>query len=187
MLVVYALACMRIFPNQYILVHTGAWEYIRGWPVFKCFVPDCCSTLLARVKAVEAQRPKVSPSEWILHMTRYRVHYTRYLAISRYCTRQCVWFSSDPISDISQYQAIPDLGIWNPSIHLDRIRQNLTSWYVPVRTGKYWYIPVHENYTGTSWYVPVFRPCWGMMWVSLLRGFEPHSHPRTESSRVGLG
>ncbi len=32
-----------------------------------------------------------------------------------------------------------------------------------------------------------FRPCLGVEWMSLLRGFEPHSHPRTESSRVGLG
>ncbi len=33
----------------------------------------------------------------------------------------------------------------------------------------------------------LIRPCWDVKLVSLLRGFEPHSHPRTESSRVGLG
>ncbi len=42
----------------------------------------------------------------------------------------------------------------NP-IHLDRIRQNCTYWYVPVRTSTYQYMPVQKLYNGTYQYVPV--------------------------------
>ncbi len=44
--------------------------------------------------------------------------------------------------------------IWNP-VHLDRIRQNSTYWYVLVRTSTYWYMSVHDLHTSTYWYVPV--------------------------------
>ena len=41
-----------------IQVHTGTYWYMRVHPRLTCFVPGCCSTLLARVKAAELQRPK---------------------------------------------------------------------------------------------------------------------------------
>jgi len=44
--------------------------------------------------------------------------------------------------------------IWNP-VHLDRIGQIGTYWYVPVRTGTTRYKAVRESHGRTYWYVLV--------------------------------
>ncbi len=44
--------------------------------------------------------------------------------------------------------------IWNP-VHLDRIGQIGTYWYVPVRTATTWYKAVRESHGHTYWYVSV--------------------------------
>ncbi len=46
------------------------------------------------------------------------------------------------------------LHIWNP-VHLDRIGQIGTYWYVPVRTGTTQYKTVRESHGRTYWYVLV--------------------------------
>ena len=44
--------------------------------------------------------------------------------------------------------------IWNP-VHLDRIGQNRTYQYVPVRTSTYQYMSVQHFFMSTYWYVLV--------------------------------
>jgi hypothetical protein len=48
----------------------------------------------------------------------------------------------------------PVARIWNP-VHLDRIGQIGTYWYVPVRTGTTWYKAVRESHGRTYRYVLV--------------------------------
>jgi hypothetical protein len=55
---------------------------------------------------------------------------------------------------MSDFSTILTSDIWNP-VHLDRIGQIGTYWYVPVRTGTTRYKAVRESHGRTYWYVPV--------------------------------
>jgi len=90
-------------------------------------------------------------------MTRYRVS-TRYrYPISGHMRHVPIsGQKKTPISGhMTRYRVSgwPDI-IWNP-VHLDRIGQIGTYWYVPVRTGTTWYKAVRESHGRTYRYVLV--------------------------------